>query len=222
MSWLTAIDPRIWQALIAGVFLAVGWIVNGRQNRAEARRLKAEKMRDYHKAIYAEIRNSIAVFWDDGKARRHAAGLVKSMRADPSFRPFIAHERHDLVYEAILGEIETLPRSTIDLVVAYYGQVASMTALARDLRNPEALRGADVPVSPRRGRRRTSTRQNQTRLIRLYLDYFHTRERAYLQGLDTLDVIRAFADGGPDAAEQRVLEINNRDADRRDRQQGSA
>jgi len=196
MTWVSNIDARIWQAVIAGFFLATGWLVNGWQNRLEARRLKAEKLRDYHKALYAEIQHAIAVFWDDGRARRHAADLVRRMRAEPSFRPFVLREQLDRVYQNVLSEIETLPRSTIDLIVAFYGQVAAMGALAEDLRTMAAL-PTDHP-------------QDQARRIRLYLDYFHTRERAYLQGLDTLEVIRAYSEGGADAANASLARISSR------------
>ena len=55
MSWLAAVDVRLWQAVIAGAFVAAGWLVNGWQNRREAARLRDEKLRDVHRALFAEI-----------------------------------------------------------------------------------------------------------------------------------------------------------------------
>ena len=222
MNWLAAIDARIWQAVIAGLFLAAGWLVNGWQNRVEARRLKAERLRDYHKALYAEIQHAIAVFWDDGNARRHAGQLVRRMRVDPGFRPFIAQERLDRVYLEVLKDIETLPRSTIDLVVAFYGHVASMGALADDLRDMAVLPGPAGGLGLWQGKALADARGAQRRRINLYLDYFHTRERAYLQGLDALDVIRAYSEGGRTAAEAALERINSRGVAQNDHQRGSA
>ena len=38
-GWVSSIDPRVWQAVLAGLFVAIGWIVNGAQNRREARKM---------------------------------------------------------------------------------------------------------------------------------------------------------------------------------------
>ena len=40
-AWLGGLDGRIWQAVVAGGFVALGWIVNGwQERRAQAREIE--------------------------------------------------------------------------------------------------------------------------------------------------------------------------------------
>ena len=56
-GWVSSIDPRVWQAVLAGLFVAIGWIVNGAQNRREATRLRREQREDVQRALVAEIKH---------------------------------------------------------------------------------------------------------------------------------------------------------------------
>ena len=204
---IDAVDPRIWQAVIAGGVVALGWIVNGARERAEARRQRRSRTRDVHKALFAEIQNTLSVFYGEGRAEQDAAELIARMRADPDFVPFVPHEVHDRVFVALISDIEVLPRQTIDAIVAFYSYISAVMALAQDMRG----RGyARLPADRR---------------IALYEDFMAMRLRAFAMGQYVLKLIRIYADSGPEAAERfaaksgagkRRMPISNPVADRID------
>lgn len=199
----TDLDPRVWQALIAGVVIAAGWLTAAVFAALTRARDRDEKLRDYHKALFAEIRDALATLYSDGEADAQAAALLDRMRADPDFIPFVAREEHDRVYAALLDEIEVLPRQTIDAVVAYYSLMGSITKLAED------LRGDGYAALP------------QARRIVIYEDYLDMRRRAYRYGLYTLELIEAFAEGGRASAERVTARFNSPDAARSGQEPGS-
>ena len=178
------IDARIWQAVIAGGVVAIGWLVAGWQSRREAARLRSEKLRDAHRALFAEIRNACADYWDEGEAEMQAAHLLDRMERQADFTPFIPREVHDRVFVAMLPEIEILPRQTIDVIVAFYALVGSIAALVED------MRGDKFP---------TLEIERRRAVYRTYLDM---RRRAFALGQSALKLIDAYAEGGPDAAER--------------------
>ena len=55
------LSPQVAQAIIAGLFLAIGWWVNGAQNRRRDAMLRAERVRDVQRAVFAEIRAYLAM-----------------------------------------------------------------------------------------------------------------------------------------------------------------
>ena len=191
-SDLLGIDARIWQALIAGGVVALGWIVAGWRSRAEASRLRAERLRDAHRALFAEIRNACADYWAEGEADAQAAALTARMESDPEFVPFVPHEIHDRVFVAMLGEIDVLPRQTIDAVIAFYAIVASIAALTEDMRG----RGFRMLEPQRR--------------LSVYRDYMAMRRRAFVMGQNAMKLISAFAEGGAPAAERMSRRLGAR------------
>ncbi|MGB3243095.1 MAG: hypothetical protein WBB25_01060 [Sulfitobacter sp.] len=184
MNVLTAIDVRVWQAVVAGAFVAAGWLVNGWQNRRDAAALRAEKLRDYHRAIFAEIGATLANLWGDENLRSTADGIISQMRGDPEFVPFIPREHGDYVFNALVGDIHILPRRTIDPIVAYYSQIKAIAALADDMRG-HAFR-----------------EMSQTRRIAMYSDYVEMKEQLVQYGLFATKKIAAFAEGGNAAADK--------------------
>ncbi len=195
-SWLTALDPRIWQAVVAGAFVALGWVFNGWQNRREATRLRAEKLRDAHKALFAEIRDICATYWLDGQADLHAAALMARMEEEPEFVPFVPQETRDRVFGAILPQIDVLPRQTIDSIVAFYALVHAIQMLAQDMRGDKY------------------TESGPQRRLAVYRDYIGLRTRAFSYGQSTLRLIGAYSDGGPKAAERMLVRLSSRDGGR--------
>ena len=178
------LDPRIWQALIAGGVVALGWLVNGWRVRQDAGRLRAERTRDAHKALFAEIREVCAAYWLDGAAEARADALMERMAREPGFVPFVARERRGRIYEAMLGEVDLLPRQTIDTVVAFYATVGAVEALAED------MRGDRYPtLAPERR-------------LAIYRDWIAMRARALSYGQAALRIIDAYATGGAAAAER--------------------
>lgn len=187
--WMPIADD-IWPALIGGLVIATGWLTTAIFAELAKNRDKAEKLRDYHKAIYAEIRDTLSAFYGEGTAEADAEALIGMMKQDTEFVPFIPREQHDRVYSAIVGNIEVLPRQTIDAVVAYYSQIGSITALADDMRG-------DGFQSLASGRR-----------IKMYSDYMEMRKRAYALGQYTLQLINAYSSGGASAADALTKRLN--------------
>ncbi|TMM50913.1 hypothetical protein [Sulfitobacter sabulilitoris] len=208
LSYLVDLDPRLWQALIAGLVIATGWLTTAIFTELGKAGAKAERMRDYHKALYAEISNTLASLWDAGDADAHVAATLQRMRDDPDFIPFIPREHHDHIYDALVTEIDVLPRQTIDAIVAYYRQIKAISAFTDDMRGP-AFR-----------------RLGQDRRIVMYADYSEMRKQAFSFGQYALAIILGFSEGGPARAEevtQRLQRaaLSTRDADPSDRSQGS-
>ncbi|WP_102222713.1 hypothetical protein [Acidimangrovimonas sediminis] len=175
-------DARIWQAVIAGAVVAFGWWVNGWQNRRAAAARRAERLRDVHRALFAEIGAHLANLGGAEALDLYADRMVSRMEADPAFIPFIPHEANDRVFGAVVADIHILPRSSIDPVVAYYSQIASVAALARDMRGV-GFRGLEQP-----------------RRIAIYRDYIEMKKQAFAFGDYALTIIDAYAKGGRDGA----------------------
>lgn len=196
-------DARLLQAMVAGLIIAMGWLTTAIFGELEKARTKAERLRDYHKAIYAEIRDALATLYSDGEADAQAEALVARMKADDTFVPFVAREQHDRVYSALIEEIEVLPRQTIDAIVAYYSLIGSVASMNEDLRG---ARYADLP---------------QERRALIYEDYISMRRRAYQYGLFCLELIAAYANDGAQGADAVAKRFNTQDAGHSGRSQGS-
>ncbi|CTQ33017.1 hypothetical protein [Jannaschia rubra] len=194
------IDARIWQALIAGSVVAAGWLWNGWRDRRDARRLRAERLRDYHKALFAEIRNALSAYWDEGEATEDSDRVLRRMEAEPDYVPFIPRERHDRVFAALVQDIEVLPRQTIDVVVAFYSQVDAIAALADDMRGEGYAESGPI------------------RRIAIYSDWIEMRARAFALGQNVLRLIDTYSAHGPRAADRLLsdlgyVRVNTPDAD---------
>ena len=190
-NW-SGIDPRIWQAAIAGGVVAVGWLVGGWQTRRAAARARAEKLRDFHRAIFAEIRHALSALQTDPA---DSARTLQRMRDDPDFVPFVPREHHNQVFSSLIDEIDVLPRQTIDMIVAYYSLMRGVEGLAEDMRGVR-FEG----LAP-------------DRRIAIYTDFLEMRRNAFRYGELSLALIAAYAEGGAAAAEarERELAINSPD-----------
>ncbi|SFG51887.1 hypothetical protein SAMN04488020_102434 [Palleronia marisminoris] len=189
------IDPRIWQAIVAGAFLALGWIVNGWQNRREAARRRHERLRDSHRALYAEIGTNLDALGGPDVLEAHETTMVARMESEPDFVPFVPSERPMPVFEGLVEHVHILPRVTIDPIVAYYSQMQAVTALVQDMRGP-----AFASLSAERR-------------IAIYRDYIGMKTQAFLYGDYALHLIASFAEGGKSAAEKTAARLSSRDAD---------
>ncbi|TDL81313.1 hypothetical protein E2L08_06485 [Palleronia sediminis] len=174
-------DPRLWQAVIAGAFVAAGWIVNGAQNRRAADRLRRERLRDVHRALYAEIKHNLANL-DSAAALTEFATPVLQRIVEDDFVPFVPRERNDAVFRTVLPEIHVLPRVTIDPVIRYYSQLAAHDALVED------MRGDSFKV------------MEAERRAAIYADLIAIKIALVSYGEEATDVIAAYAEGGKPAA----------------------
>lgn len=188
MTWAEAlIDPRAVQALIAGTFVALGWLVNGFANRRRDAKQRAERVRDVQRALFAEIRAYLAAL----KAvdlRVYGAGIERRIMSEPGYFPVIPTERNDHVFQAIIGDIHVLPRQVIDPVVLYYSQLSAISALIDDLRALDVAK-----VGP-------------DRASAMYRDYIALKIEAIDLGEEALLMMGGWLVGG----RERVIEIQER------------
>ena len=199
----SGLDARIWQAVIAGLFIGLGWFVNGWLNRRAADALKREKLRDMHRAIYAEIGVYIANIWDGDAMERYADAMTQRMSDDADFVPLIPREQGDAIFSALIPDVHVLPRQTIDPIVAFYTQQRAISTLVEDMRG-DAFRA-----------------MSQDRRIAMYRDYIEMKKQALEFGRFANAVIDAYGKGGVDAAESVTRDFNSPAEDPSGRSPGS-
>lgn len=186
MSAETLLDSRVLQAVVAGLFVAIGWAVNGWQNRREDRRRRAERLRDVHRALFAEIGVYLSGLGSPEQIDGERRYMISRMRDDDTFVPFLPREGGDHVYRTVLPDIHILPRSSIDVVVAFYTQVANIDALVDDIRSP------------------SFRRLSQPRRMAVYGDLMGARGTAFLTGQAARHLIDLYAREGAVAARQEL------------------
>lgn len=125
--------PQAQSAVIAGTFLAAGWWVVAWQNRKRDAKLRAERVRDVQRALYAEIRAYLAVLRRDHIAE-YGAEIAHRIETERDYFPVIPTEHNDAIFRAIVGELHVLPRDTVDPIVLYYSQLNAISAMIADLR----------------------------------------------------------------------------------------
>lgn len=191
MAQFLELEVRVWQAIIAGIVIAAGWLTTAIFTELGKAEDKAERQRDYHKALYAEIGNFVATLSaDDGTE------TLARMRNDADFVPFVPREHNDHIFDAIVDEVDVLPRQTIDAVVAYYSLTKAVSTLADDMR----------------GERFQELEQDRRVLI--YSDYLEMRAQALATGQFALLLIQRFAKGGAAEAQREIDRVNTPDAAR--------
>lgn len=196
------LDPRIWQAVIAGLIIGAGWFVNGWINRRDAARLRQEKLRDMHRAIFAEIGNNLANLWDAERLTAYADAMLGKMSADAEFVPFIPREHNDTVFDTLLPDIYVLPRQTIDPIVAYYSQIKAISTLVDDMRG-DTYKG-----------------MTQDRRMAMYGDYIEMKKQALEFGRYANGMVTEYANNGPKGADAFAKRVSSRAAGPSDRSQG--
>ena len=179
-GWVSAIDPRVWQAVLAGLFVAVGWIVNGAQNRADARRLRRERRDDVQRALVAEIKHYLEVLETEDVDLAWAA---MQPRIAQGYVPFLPSEANDMVFQSVLGNIHILPKSVIDPVVKYYSQLSAIEMQIADSRLSAFVDGTD--------------KDSRTRREAVYEEYLGMKVRARKYALAALAEMGA--DPGPNS-----------------------
>lgn len=173
------VSPQAQQAIIAGLFVAIGWWVVAFQNRRRAADLRAERVRDVQRALFAEIRAYLAVLRRDDVAT-YGARIMERILTEPGYFPVIPTERNDAIFRAIVGEIHVLPRDTVDPVVLYYSQLNAIAAMIDDLRMLDVAK-----IGPERA-------------AGMYRDYISMKVEAIEMGDNALEAIRANIDGRAD------------------------
>jgi hypothetical protein len=169
------IDPRVQQAIIAGLFVAVGWVFNGYQNRKRERRRRLERMQDVQTALIAEIDHYVITLKQFDLSASWSR-IVTAMEDDAKYIPVVPSERNDTVFSALIAEIHVLPEPVIQPVVGYYNQVFAVDAIIDDLRS-ELFREMD-----------------QVQRIGMYTDYIALKQEALARGEAAVRALRKSTD----------------------------
>ena len=204
------LESRFLQALIAGLVVAIGWLANGWWNRRERRAMRAEKLRDHHRALFAEIASYLENLSSVEELTMYRDRMEEIFRTDPDYVPLIPREKNDTIFRALVEEINILPRVTIDPIVHYYAQVFAIETMIEDMRGE-----------------RFKTLGAERRAL-MYSDYIDLKIQAFHDGHFALRMIAAYAKGGREAAlaeEKKIsrelsADISNPDADPSGRSQG--
>ncbi|MDB6176913.1 hypothetical protein PAF17_05255 [Paracoccus sp. Z330] len=168
--------PQAQQAVIAGLFLAIGWWVVALQNRKRDAKLRADRVRDVQRALFAEIRAYLAALRRDNVGE-YGAKIRERILNEPGYFPVIPSENNNAIFKAIAGEIHVLPRDTVDPIVLYYSQLNAISAIIADLRQLKlGVIGAE-------------------RAANMYRDYISMKIEALELGDQALEAIRANIDG---------------------------
>ncbi|SNT72559.1 hypothetical protein [Paracoccus seriniphilus] len=168
--------PQAQQAVIAGLFLAIGWWVVAYQNRRRDAKLRADRVRDVQRALFAEIRAYLAALRRDDVGA-YGAQIRQRILSEPGYFPVIPTENNDAIFRAIAGEIHVLPRDTVDPIVLYYSQLNAISAMIADLRQLDL-----AVIGPERA-------------ANMYRDYISMKLEALELGDQALAAIRANIDG---------------------------
>ncbi|HRO14525.1 MAG TPA: hypothetical protein PLL33_05700 [Paracoccus sp. (in: a-proteobacteria)] len=173
--------PPAQQAMIAGLFLAVGWWVVAWQNHRRDARLRDERVADIQRALLAEIRAHVAALegqtLDDAIARE---ALVARL-AGGGHVPILPHDANDRIFRAIVADVHVLPEWAIDPVVRYYRLLAVRGALAQDIRSNAA--------------------EHPARATEMFRDYLTLNDETLSIGHKAMIVLTASLEGGRTAVE---------------------
>lgn len=198
LSLVTNFDAKIWQGVIAGSVIAAGWLTTAIFAEFGKARDKDERTRDYHKAIYAEIGNFV-----QNLSANDGGETLRRMANDKHFVPFVPREHNDQVFNAIVGNIEVLPRQSVDAIVAYYSLIKAISTLADDMRGD---RFRELEPDRRQA---------------IYSDYLDMRRQARAFGEHALALIRAFSENGTAGADAVLERVSSRGAALSDQSRGS-
>jgi hypothetical protein len=138
-------NDRVIAALIGAIVVAVGWLFNSRRERQQSRARRRERVVDIQKAIRAEIKALVEAPQNrdlSGSLERGMARFDAETPEEP-YVPFIPHEKHDTVFQALVGDVHLLPTETVEPVILYYNQTVAIGMMAHDLRS-EKFAALDV------------------------------------------------------------------------------
>lgn len=176
-------NERVQQAALAGLVVAAGWFASFLLREVSQQAGRAERLRDVHRALYAEIAHNLANLSSEGALEAERDAMLERIEGGDGFVPLIPRERHDTIFRSIVADIHVLPRTSVDAVVPYYSQLAALDAMIEDMRG-EAFRAL-----------------SQNRRAQMYRDYIAMKVTALAYGSHALEMIDAYAKGGRRRAE---------------------
>lgn len=176
-------DWRVTQAVVAAVVVAAGWFAGFLLRESGQQLARAEKLRDIHRALYAEISHNLVNLGERDALIGFGNDMVRRMAGPDAYLPLVPREKNDTIFQAMVEDLSILPRTSIDPIVQYYSQLAAHDALVEDMRG-EAFRA----LAP-------------WRRAEIYADYIGLRLNLIDYGLTAAGVIDAYAKGDRPAAE---------------------
>ncbi|RJL06744.1 hypothetical protein D3P06_02825 [Paracoccus aestuarii] len=179
-------SPQVLQAVVAGLFLATGWIVAAAQTRRRDAALRQSREDDLQRALLAEIRAHVFALEQQAPSPEDAQALIARIAAG-RFVPSLPQQANDRIFAAVIADIHILPAPVIDPVVLYYRLLSIMGSLATDLRR--------------------IARHDGQRAAQMMADYLSLMDETRETGLHAMRVLTASLRGG--AAEvERMLDAD--------------
>jgi len=154
-SW---IGPAIIAAVVSGIVSAVGWFVASWQAMRFERRRRDEKVRDFQVALRAEIASDLLNMQVANRGD-FLATVTAEYERDPAYYPFVPRLASNVVFDAVVTEIQLLPEAVIRPVIRYARLRQTLERFIEDLRSETA---------------RTLAPQRQ---LTMYADYLATLDR---------------------------------------------
>lgn len=168
-------DARIQQALIAGSFLAAGWLLTFFLRELSAHLAEVEKSEDLQETLRAEIFDYSYSLDDDLEAAVTELELAVAAgeAAGTPYHPYFPRVSEPVIFNALVGDIYLLPAKVTDHVVQFYAQLSDIRLMVEDLQS-EAYRGL-----------------NATRRLQGYRDYLDIRATGAELAQDAVDALNA-------------------------------
>ncbi|AZY94160.1 MULTISPECIES: hypothetical protein [Paracoccus] len=181
-QWLS---PQLQQAVVTGLFVAIGWIVVASQTRRRDATLRRARETDLQRALLAEIRAHVFALEQQVPSPQDAALLVSRIESG-DFVPTLPQQANDRIFAAVISDIHILPAPVIDPIVLYYRLLSIMGALATDLRR--------------------IARSDGKRAAQMMADYLELMEETRDTGLQAMRVLTECLRGGAEAVEAMLDE----------------
>ena len=174
------------QAVVTGLFVAIGWIVVAAQTRRRDAALRRARETDLQRALLAEIRAHVFALEQQTPTPEDAALLIARM-ATGDFVPTLPQHANDRIFGAVIADIHILPAPIIDPIVLYYRLLSIMGALATDLRR--------------------IARNDPPRAAQMMADYLSLMEETRDTGIQAIRVLTESLQGGAEAV-NRMLDAD--------------
>lgn len=184
------LSPQLQQAVVTGLFLAIGWIVVAGQTRRRDAALRRAREADLQRALLAEIRAHVFALEQQTPSASDAAMLIARIRSG-DFVPTLPQHANDRIFAAVVADIHILPAPVIDPIVLYYRLLSIMAALATDLRR--------------------IARRDGARAAQMMADYLSLMEETRDSGIQAIRVLTECLRGGAEAVE-RMLDQDEAEA----------
>lgn len=180
------LSPQLQQAVVTGLFVAIGWIVVAAQTRRRDAALRRAREMDLQRALLAEIRAHVFALEQQTPTPEDAALLIARM-ATGDFVPTLPQHANDRIFGAVIADIHILPAPIIDPIVLYYRLLSIMGALATDLRR--------------------ISRNDPPRAAQMMADYLSLMEETRDTGIQAIRALTESLQGGAEAV-NRMLDAD--------------